>query len=77
MTWDPTGQDRFWWGTAASSTQAEGVAPRSDWARWEKLGRAPASRDGNGFATNYRDDFAMVADAGLTRADIDGIASWP
>ncbi len=56
----------FWWGTAASSTQAEGAAPRSDWARWEKAGRAPASRDGNGFATNYRDDFALLADHGLT-----------
>lgn len=54
------------WGTAASSTQAEGAAPRADWARWERLGRAPASGDGNGFATRYRDDFALYAEHGLT-----------
>lgn len=56
----------FWWGTGASSTQTEGAAPRSDWYRWEKAGRAPASRDGSGFATNYRDDFGLLADHGLT-----------
>jgi beta-glucosidase len=58
--------DPFWWGTAASSTQTEGAAPRADWARWESLGRAPRSGDGNGFATNYRDDFALLATHGLT-----------
>ena len=56
----------FWWGTAASSTQAEGAAPRSDWARWEALGKAPPSRDGNGFATNYGADFQLLAEYGLT-----------
>jgi beta-glucosidase len=58
--------DGFWWGTAASSTQTEGSAPRSDWARWEREGRAPATGDGNGFATNFRDDFRLLADHGLT-----------
>jgi beta-glucosidase len=58
--------DDFWWGTAASSTQAEGAAPNSTWARWEQLGKAPASGEGNGFATNFADDFALYADYGLT-----------
>jgi beta-glucosidase len=57
--------DGFWWGTAASSTQAEGAAPRSDWARWEREGRVPPSGDGNGFATRYAEDFALYAEHGL------------
>lgn len=56
----------FWWGTGASSTQSEGAAPASDWARWEELGRAPRSGSGNGFGTNYRDDFALLASFGFT-----------
>jgi beta-glucosidase len=56
----------FWWGTAASSPQTEGAAPRSDWARWEAEGRVPPSGDGNGFATEYRTDFAAFAEHGLT-----------
>lgn len=56
----------FWWGTAASSTQAEGAAPRSDWRRWETLGRAPSSGNGNGFAGLYAQDFGMLAEYGLT-----------
>lgn len=62
MTW-PEG---FWWGTAASSTQAEGAAPASDWFGWERAGHAPPSGDGNGFATQYADDFARLASYGLT-----------
>ena len=61
MSWP----DGFWWGTGASSTQCEGAAPASNWARWEKLGRAPQSGEGNGFATRYADDFALLADLGL------------
>lgn len=56
----------FWWGTAASSTQAEGAAPASTWKRWEDEGRVPPSGEGNGFATNYRNEFAMYAEHGLT-----------
>lgn len=56
----------FWWGTAASSTQTEGAAPRSDWLRWEEAGRAPRSGDGNGFGTRYADDFALLAEHSLT-----------
>jgi beta-glucosidase len=55
----------FIWGTAASSTQCEGAAPASDWIEWERAGRAPCSGEGNGFATRYREDFALYADAGL------------
>jgi len=58
--------ENFWWGTAASSCQAEGAAPASTWARWEDQGKAPRSGEGNGFATNYRSDFDMYAAHGLT-----------
>jgi beta-glucosidase/6-phospho-beta-glucosidase/beta-galactosidase len=54
-----------WWGTAAAATQCEGAAPRADWAGWEAEGRAPASRDGNGFRTRYEDDLALLADHGV------------
>jgi beta-glucosidase len=35
-------------------------------ARWESLGRLPASGDGNGFATRFADDFALLGGYGLT-----------
>ncbi|MBK9179539.1 MAG: family 1 glycosylhydrolase [Acidimicrobiales bacterium] len=57
--------DGFWWGTAASATQAEGAAPGSDWRLWEERGRVPPSGDGNGFASAYADDFALLASYGL------------
>ena len=56
----------FWWGTGASSTQCEGASPASDWWDWERAGHAPPSGDGNGFATRYADDFALLAALGLT-----------
>ncbi len=56
----------FWWGTAASSTQAEGAAPASDWAALERDGSVPPTAGGNGFATRYADDFALYAQYGLT-----------
>ena len=56
----------FWWGTTSSSTQVEGAAPASTWKRWEDLKRVPPSGDGNGFATAYPDDFAVLAAHGLT-----------
>ena len=62
MSWPPG----FWWGTGASSTQCEGAAPASDWWAWERAGRAPISGDGNGFATRHGEDFALLADLGLT-----------
>lgn len=57
--------DGFIWGTGASSTQTEGAAPMSDWALWEATGHAPSSGDGNGFATRYAEDFALLASLGL------------
>jgi beta-glucosidase len=56
----------FMWGTGASSTQTEGAAPRADWSAWEADGHAPASRDGNGFATEHAGDFRLLAEHGLT-----------
>ena len=58
--------ENFWWGTGASSTQAEGAAPRSDWYAWEQAGRAPLSGEGNGFAHRYAEDFRLYAEHGLT-----------
>ena len=56
----------FWWGTGASSTQAEGAAPASDWLLYEKQGRVPPSGVGNGFGTRYAEDFELYAQYGLT-----------
>ena len=56
----------FWWGTGASSTQAEGAAPASDWYALERSGVMPHSGDGNGFAGRYAEDFALYAAHGLT-----------
>jgi beta-glucosidase len=56
-----------WWGTGAAATQCEGAAPRSDWAGWEVEGWVPPSGDGNGFRTRYADDFALLAEHGITR----------
>ncbi|HEY5077702.1 MAG TPA: family 1 glycosylhydrolase [Acidimicrobiia bacterium] len=55
----------FWWGTAASSTQAEGAAPASDWYALERTTGMPPSGDGNGFAERYAEDFALYAEHGL------------
>ncbi len=56
----------FWWGTAASSTQADGAAPASDWFALERAAKMPISGNGNGFAERYADDFALYAQYGLT-----------
>ncbi|HKY16416.1 MAG TPA: family 1 glycosylhydrolase [Microthrixaceae bacterium] len=56
----------FMWGTGASSTQTEGVAPAADLAPWVASGRLPDPGDGNGFATRYAEDFALLAEHGLT-----------
>jgi beta-glucosidase len=55
----------FWWGTGASSTQAEGAAPASDWYALERAGVMPRSGDGNGFADRHAEDFALYAAHGL------------
>jgi beta-glucosidase len=56
----------FWWGTAASSTQAEGAAPASDWFALERAGKVPTTGEGNGFSTRYAEDFTLYASYGLT-----------
>jgi beta-glucosidase len=58
-------RDGFWWGTAASSTQAEGAAPASDWYAFERAGRVPPTGGGNGFGTRYAEDFDLYAQYGL------------
>jgi len=55
----------FYWGTAASSTQAEGAAPASDWFALEQAGLVPPTGEGNGFARRYAEDFALYAQHGL------------
>ena len=57
---------RLRWGVSSSATSWEGAAPASDWARWEQLGRAPRSGEGNGFGTNFVDDLGLLAEHGLT-----------
>lgn len=57
---------RWWWGTAASAVQTEGASPADDWYRWEQLGKAPRSGDGNGFAHRFREDFVLLRQIGTT-----------
>ena len=40
--------------------------PRSDWWDWNEQVARPISGDGNGFATRYVEDFAVLAALGLT-----------
>jgi beta-glucosidase len=58
--------EQFMWGTGASSTQAEGAAPESDWYAMEQRGLVPRSGDGNGFGTRFAEDFSLYAEYGLT-----------
>jgi beta-glucosidase len=67
VTTEPDAIDALWWGTTTAAVSAEGAAPASTWARWEHLGRVPPSGEGDGFATNYARDWAMLAEHGLTR----------
>lgn len=60
------GATPFLWGVTSSSVQIEGVHPAADWSRWERDKRAPGSSDGNGFATNFHDDLALIAGLGVT-----------
>ncbi len=58
--------DDFAWGTTQTSVGTEGVALAADWSRFEQSGRASESGQGNGFGNNYIDDFALLAESGLT-----------
>jgi beta-glucosidase len=53
------------WGTGASSTQCEGASSSSDWWDWEQRGLVPPSGQGNGFADQFAEDFALLAGLGL------------
>ena len=55
----------MWFGCVQSSLQAEGVAPAADWSAWERDRLVPSSSDGSGFALDYRDELALLADHGL------------
>ena len=57
---------RWWWGVGASAVQTEGASPADDWYRWEQSGHAPASGEGNGFATRFEADFALLRDLGIS-----------
>lgn len=76
MTGIETGRlaGRWWWGAAASSVQLEGAAPADDWRRWERSGHAPSSGDGIGFADQYKADFALLRELGLT--DVRTSINW-
>ncbi len=66
MKWTPPAfPENFIWGTAASSTQTEGAAPASNWAVWERSGKAPPSGEGSGFAKRFAEDFSLLASLGL------------
>ncbi len=52
-------------GTIASALAAEGAAPASDWAGWERMGRAAASGEGNGWRTRFADDAGLLAEHGF------------
>ncbi len=54
------------WGVTSSSVQVEGVHAAADWSSWEADKTAPESNDGNGFATNFHDDLALIASLGAT-----------
>ncbi len=55
----------FMWGSCSSSLQTEGASPSSDWFAWEQAGRMPRSGDGNGFGSDFAEDFAQLASLGL------------
>ena len=52
------------WGAAFPAVQAEGAGMGSDWFAWERAGEAPSSFDGNRFATEFAEDFALLAELG-------------
>jgi beta-glucosidase len=53
------------WGAAASAQSTLGIAPRSNWATWERDGRLPLSGEGSGFGVDFRSDVEQAAELGL------------
>jgi beta-glucosidase len=62
--------DGFVWGTTSSAVAAEGAAPASDWAAWERARGLARSADGNGWATDHADDARLLASLGVTAVRI-------
>ena len=61
-------------GVTSTAIGSRGAAPSSDWAAWERAGRAPASGQGNGGATRWRDDAVLLADAGIRHVRV--VIDW-
>lgn len=61
------------WGAAFPAVQSEGAGLGSDWFAWERADEVPPSFDGNGFALDFADDFALLATMGaeLVRVTLD------
>ncbi len=53
------------WGSASSSTQTRGAPPTSTWGALQRSGAVPPG-SGNGFDDAYDDEFAALAELGLT-----------
>ena len=54
------------WASSDHPTTACGAAPRSDHSRWEALGFAESSLDGNNFSTTFAEHFDMLVEHKLT-----------
>jgi beta-glucosidase len=69
----------FEWGVTISAISAGGATAGSDWKRWESSHRAPNSGQGNGFATRFADDAAVLAEHGVgaVRLGIDWTSVQP
>jgi beta-glucosidase len=64
-TQDERGAPAIRWGGAATGSGSLGVAPRSDWGRWESEGRLPRSLDGSGLGVDHASDLQLHAELGL------------
>ena len=76
MTDAPATDDRsgFVLGVTSTAIGSRGASPASDWAAWERAGRAPASGQGNGGTTRWRDDAVLLADAGIRHVRV--VIDW-
>ena len=61
-------------GLTTTALGSLGSAPASDWAGWERTGRAVPSGQGNGGATRWRDDAELLAGAGVRHVRV--VVDW-
>lgn len=61
-------------GLTTTALATLGAADGSDRAAWERTGRLPASGQGNGGATRWRDDVELLAGAGVRHARV--VIDW-